>query len=36
MKIKVEGVSEIVLEVKSMERATDFWSNQLGFPIVEQ
>ncbi|MGM0890758.1 MAG: VOC family protein [Bacillota bacterium] len=36
MKIKVEGVSEIVLEVKSMDRATDFWSNQLGFPIVEQ
>ncbi|MGJ3195861.1 VOC family protein [Peribacillus frigoritolerans] len=36
MKINVEGVSEIVLEVKSMERAIDFWSNQLGFPIVEQ
>ncbi|WP_078553402.1 VOC family protein [Bacillus alkalicellulosilyticus] len=36
MKILADGVSEIVLEVKSMERAIDFWSNQLGFPIVEQ
>jgi catechol 2,3-dioxygenase-like lactoylglutathione lyase family enzyme len=36
MKINVEGVSEIVIEIKSMERAIDFWSNQLGFPIVEQ
>ncbi len=36
MKINVEGVSEIVIEIKSMERAIDFWSNQLGFPMVEQ
>lgn len=36
MKIKTEGISEVVLEVQSMERAVQFWSNQLGFPIVEQ
>ncbi|WP_239421814.1 VOC family protein [Bacillus sp. CGMCC 1.16541] len=36
MKIHTEGMSELVLEVKSMERAVDFWSKQLGFPIVEQ
>ncbi|WP_390891811.1 VOC family protein [Priestia flexa] len=29
-------MSEVVLEVQSMERAVQFWSNQLGFPIVEQ
>lgn len=32
----LKGVSEIVLEVKSMKRAVDFWSNKLGFPIIEQ
>ncbi|MGG4392139.1 VOC family protein [Priestia megaterium] len=26
----------MVLQVKSMDRAIDFWSNKLGFPIVEQ
>ncbi len=36
MKIKTEGISEVVLEVESMERDVQFWSNQLGFPIVEQ
>jgi catechol 2,3-dioxygenase-like lactoylglutathione lyase family enzyme len=36
MKINVEGVSELVLEVQSMETAIDFWSNKLGFPIVSQ
>lgn len=36
MKLKVEGVSEIVLEVNSMERAINFWSEKFGFPIVEQ
>jgi len=36
MKLKLEGVSELVLQVKSMDRAIDFWSNKLGFPIVEQ
>lgn len=36
MKLKVEGVSELVLEVQDMERAVDFWSNVLGFPIVDQ
>ncbi|BBI30928.1 VOC family protein [Cohnella abietis] len=36
MKIEVEGVSEIVLEVKSMNRAVEFWTKTLGFPIVEQ
>jgi catechol 2,3-dioxygenase-like lactoylglutathione lyase family enzyme len=36
MKLKVEGVSEIVLQVKSMERALNFWSEKLGFPIVDQ
>lgn len=36
MKLQVEGVSELVLEVESMERAVDFWSQKLGFPIVDQ
>ncbi|MED4256817.1 VOC family protein, partial [Priestia megaterium] len=36
MKLNLEGVSELVLQVKSMDRAIDFWSNKLGFPIVEQ
>jgi catechol 2,3-dioxygenase-like lactoylglutathione lyase family enzyme len=36
MKLQVEGVSELVLEVQSMERAVNFWSNKLGFPIVAQ
>lgn len=36
MKFTIEGVSELVLQVKSMDRAIDFWSNKLGFPIVEQ
>lgn len=36
MKLQVEGVSELVLEVQSMERAVDFWSTKLGFPIVDQ
>ncbi|WP_282940194.1 VOC family protein [Paenibacillus sp. RC67] len=36
MKLQVEGVSELVLEVQSMERAVHFWSDQLGFPIVDQ
>ncbi len=36
MKLHTEGVSELVLEVRSMERAVDFWSTQLGFPIVAQ
>ncbi|MGX4607632.1 VOC family protein [Priestia sp. JNUCC 25] len=35
MKLNLEGVSELVLQVKSMDRAIDFWSNKLGFPIVE-
>ncbi|MFD0679459.1 MULTISPECIES: VOC family protein [unclassified Paenibacillus] len=36
MKLQVEGVSELVLEVQSMERAVSFWSEKLGFPIVDQ
>ncbi|MFE5318948.1 VOC family protein [Paenibacillus sp. NPDC056579] len=36
MKISAQGVSEVVLEVKDMDRAIDFWSGQLGFPIVQQ
>ncbi|MED3993031.1 VOC family protein [Priestia aryabhattai] len=36
MKLNLEGVSELVLQVKSIDRAIDFWSNKLGFPIVEQ
>jgi catechol 2,3-dioxygenase-like lactoylglutathione lyase family enzyme len=36
MKIKSEGVSEIVLEVRDMKRAVDFWSGKLGFPIVQE
>ncbi|MGC9934267.1 VOC family protein [Priestia aryabhattai] len=36
MKLNLEGVSELVLQVKSMDRAINFWSNKLGFPIVEQ
>ncbi|MBP1994414.1 VOC family protein [Paenibacillus eucommiae] len=36
MKLQVEGVSELVLEVQSMERAVSFWSDKLGFPIVDQ
>ncbi|MFC4735193.1 VOC family protein [Bacillus daqingensis] len=36
MKIKTEGISELVLEVASMDRAVHFWSRQLGFPVVEQ
>ncbi len=34
--IKSQGISEAVLEVSSMERAVSFWSNKLGFPIVEE
>ncbi|SFL74828.1 Catechol 2,3-dioxygenase [Paenibacillus sp. 1_12] len=36
MKINAQGVSEVVLEVSDMKRAVDFWSGQLGFPIVQQ
>ncbi len=36
MKFTIEGISELALQVKSMDRAIDFWSNKLGFPIVEQ
>lgn len=36
MKITTEGVSEIVLEVRDMKRAVDFWSGKLGFPIVQE
>jgi catechol 2,3-dioxygenase-like lactoylglutathione lyase family enzyme len=36
MKLQVEGVSELVLEVQSMERVVNFWSKILGFPIVAQ
>jgi len=36
MKLNLEGVSELVLQVKSMDRTIDFLSNKLGFPIVEQ
>jgi catechol-2,3-dioxygenase len=36
MRIQVEGISELVLEVQSMERAVNFWSKTLGFPIVAQ
>ncbi|CAG7626762.1 VOC family protein [Paenibacillus allorhizosphaerae] len=36
MKLQVEGVSELVLQVQSMERAVNFWSEKLGFPIVDQ
>lgn len=36
MKIHTEGLSEIVLEVSLMERAVEFWSKRLGFPIVER
>lgn len=36
MKIKAQGVSEVVLEVSDMKRAVDFWSGQLGFPVVQQ
>ncbi|MCU6793943.1 VOC family protein [Paenibacillus sp. WQ 127069] len=36
MKIKAQGVSEVVLEVNDMKRAVDFWSGQLGFPVVQQ
>ncbi|TBL80310.1 VOC family protein [Paenibacillus thalictri] len=36
MKITSQGVSEVVLEVRDMERAIGFWSGKLGFPIVQQ
>lgn len=36
MLIQTNGFSEVVLEVKDMKRAVDFWSGQLGFPIVEK
>jgi catechol 2,3-dioxygenase-like lactoylglutathione lyase family enzyme len=36
MKLPVKGVSEIVLEVKDMDQAVYFWSDVLGFPIVDQ
>ncbi|MFE4040266.1 VOC family protein [Priestia megaterium] len=36
MKFTIEGISELALQVKSMDRAIDLWSNKLGFPIVEQ
>src|SRR5690606_21134610 len=28
--------SEVVLEVKDMRRAVEFWSSKLGYPIVEE
>lgn len=36
MKLNVEGISELVLQVKDMERAVEFWSETLGFPVVDQ
>jgi catechol-2,3-dioxygenase len=34
--IPVAGVSELVLEVADLERAEQFYSGQLGFPVVER
>ncbi|WP_323174632.1 VOC family protein [Natrialba sp. PRR66] len=36
MALPVQGVSELVLEVADMDRAVSFWSETLGFPIVDQ
>ncbi|WP_161524769.1 VOC family protein [Alteribacter lacisalsi] len=36
MKIKTEGVSELVLEVKELEQSVSFWSGTLGFPVMER
>jgi len=36
MKLPVKGVSELVLEVADMDRAVHFWSEVLGFPVVDQ
>ena len=36
MKLPVHGVSELVLEVGEMERAVEFWSETLGFPVVDE
>ncbi|WP_248906607.1 VOC family protein [Halocatena marina] len=36
MDLPVNGVSELVLEVEEMDRAVEFWSETLGFPILEQ
>lgn len=36
MDLPVHGVSELVLEVEDMDRAVAFWSETLGFPILEQ
>jgi catechol-2,3-dioxygenase len=32
VKVKAQGVSEVVLEVNDMKRAVDFWSGKLGCP----
>jgi catechol-2,3-dioxygenase len=34
--IRVEGVNELVLEVLDLERAERFYSEVLGFPVVER
>ena len=36
MTLPVRGVSELVLEVGDMDQAVSFWSETLGFPIVDQ
>lgn len=36
MDLPVHGISELVLEVEDMDRAVAFWSETLGFPILEQ
>ncbi|MFB4161319.1 VOC family protein [Geomicrobium sp. JSM 1781026] len=36
MKMNVNGISELVVEVESMDKAIEFWHQKLGFPIVDQ
>lgn len=36
MTLPVQGVSELVLEVADMDRTVRFWSETLGFPIIDQ
>ncbi|GAK04340.1 hypothetical protein JCM19037_2737 [Geomicrobium sp. JCM 19037] len=36
MKMNVNGISELVVEVESMDGAIEFWHQKLGFPIVDQ
>ncbi|WP_256566973.1 VOC family protein [Natrinema gelatinilyticum] len=36
MTLPAQGVSEVALEVSDMDRAVSFWTETLGFPIVDQ